>query len=117
MFFKGCFSRVKSWPPCLQLHSDLDGKRATPGGKHQVRSHGFLLTTLLWRNWHLLERIMLFRAHNPVPGSDRVVVDFDLIYLGDADIQVEGNHEVCQEVELNPGVTAWSCSWSSRRAS
>ena len=46
-------------------------------------------------NWHLLERIMLFRAHNPVPGSDHIVVDFDLIYLGDADIQVEGNHEVC----------------------
>ena len=55
----------------------------------------FCSKTLLCRNWHLLGRIMLFRAHNPVPGSDHIVVDFDLIYLGDADIQVEGNHEVC----------------------
>ena len=32
-----------------------------------------------------------YRAHNPVPGRDRIVVDFDLIYLGDADIQVQAD--------------------------
>ena len=29
-----------------------------------------------------------------MPGKDRIVVDFDLIYLGDADIQVEWEYEV-----------------------
>jgi len=33
-------------------------------------------------------RVENIRAHKPVPGKDRIVVDFDLIYLGDADIQV-----------------------------
>ena len=32
-----------------------------------------------------------YRAHNPVLGRDRIVVDFDLIYLGDADIQVQAD--------------------------
>ena len=32
-----------------------------------------------------------YRAHNPVPGRDQIVVDFDLIYLGDADIQVQAD--------------------------
>ena len=33
-----------------------------------------------------------------MPGKDRIVVDFDLIYLGDADIQVEWEYEVCHHV-------------------
>ena len=48
-----------------------------------------------------------------MPGKDRIVVDFDLIYLGDADIQVEWEYEVCHHVDLNPGFAAWSGSRSS----
>ena len=37
-----------------------------------------------------------------MPGKDRIVVDFDLIYLGDADIQVGWGYEVvCISVQVS----------------
>ena len=35
-----------------------------------------------------------------MPGTDRIVVDFDLIYLGDADIQVEWEKDVTNWIFL-----------------
>ena len=36
-----------------------------------------------------------------MPGKDRIVVDFDLIYLGDADIQVEWEYEFCISIQVS----------------
>ena len=48
-----------------------------------------------------------YRAHNPVPGRDRIVVDFDLIYLGDADIQVQADFHMYKVLETSNFLKAY----------
>ena len=48
-----------------------------------------------------------YRAHNPVPGRDRIVVDFDLVYLGDADIQVQADFHIYKVLETSNFLKAY----------
>ena len=99
---KGSPRSFEPWSPSVQVHADLDGKCKTQDGKHQVLS--------IWQKSQLSQKLKMsnlkhrvhcqdknhihyksYRAHNPVAGRDRIVVDFDLIYLGDADIQVQAD--------------------------
>ena len=49
-----------------------------------------------------------YRAHNPVPGRDRIVVDFDLIYLGDADIQVQADFHMFKVLNPSNFLVSWA---------
>ena len=42
-----------------------------------------------------------------MPGRDRIVVDFDLIYLGDADIQVQADFPMYKVLETSNFLKAY----------